>query len=242
MAMTQHSGQTMVSTFLGLLLGQSIANLRQRLREWTYEGAQKRGEKRRTVVVAEHFASLLSLILGYWQTPKQVVLALDVTYLRDRHTILTVSIVYRGCAIPVAWHILSRHQKGEWHPLWVDLVQRLQQAVGLPKRVWVLCDRGLYSKRLFEVIRKGGWHPIMRIRPQGLYRRPQGKHWQALERIAFRGMKSTGRRVVCFKGDPLVCTLWVQWPAQFDEPCLMLTDLAPRRMSRDLCKQNGAIG
>lgn len=231
MAMTQHSGQTIVSTFLGLLLGQSIANLRQRLREWTYEGTQKRGEKRRTVAVAGHFGNLLSLILGYWWRPKQVVLALDVTYLRDRHTILTVSVVYRGCAIPVAWHILKGNQQGEWHPLWVDLVQRLQQTVGLPKRVWVLCDRGLYSKRLFEIIHKGGWHPVMRIRPQGLYRHPQGKQWQALERSAFRGMKSTCRRVVCFKGDPLLCTLWVQWPAQYDEPCLMLTDLAPRQLT-----------
>jgi hypothetical protein len=231
MAMTQHSGQTIVSTFLGLLLGQSIANLRQRLREWTYEGAQKRGEQRRTVEVAGHFAGLLSLILRYWHKPKQLVLALDVTYLRDRHTILTVSVVYRGCAIPVAWRILSSNQKGEWHPLWVDLVQRLQPAVGLPKQVWVLCDRGLYSKRLFEVIHMGGWHPVMRIRPQGRYRRPQGKHWHALERIAFRGMNSICRRVVCFKGDPLVCTLWVQWPAQYDEPCLMLTDLAPRQLT-----------
>ncbi len=41
-------------------------------------------------------------------------------------------------------------------------------------------------------------------------------------------MKRTCRRVVCFKGDPLVCTLWVQWPAQYDEPCLMLTDLRRR--------------
>jgi Transposase DDE domain len=230
MAMTRHSGQTIVSAFLGLLLGVSIGNLRQRLREWTYEAEQKRGEKRRSVQIEEQFAPFLSLILRYWRAPKQLVLALDVTYLRDRHTILTVSVVYRGCAIPVAWHILSGNQKGEWHPLWVNLVQRLQQASGLPAQVWVLCDRGLYSKRLFEVIHKGGWHPAMRIRPQGRYRRPQSKHWQELDRMAFRGMKSTRQRVVCFKGDPLLCTLWVQWPAQYDEPCLIVTDLSPRQL------------
>lgn len=230
MALTQHSGQTIISSFLGLLLGQSIQNLRQRLREWTYEGAQKRGDKRRTVAVEGHFAALLSLILRYWHKPKQLVLALDVTYLRDRHTILTVSVVYRGCAIPVAWQVLLSNHKGEWHPLWVGLVQRLQPVQGLPGQVWVLCDRGLYSKRLFEVIQKAGWHPVMRIRPQGLYRRPQSKRWQSLDAIAFRGMKSIRRRVVCFKGDPLPCTLWVQWPAQYDEPCLMVTDLAPRQL------------
>ena len=230
MAMTQHSGQTIVSTFLGLVLGQSIPNLRQRLREWTYEGQQKRGEKRRTIEVEGQFAALLGLILRYWRSPKQLVLALDVTYLRDRHTILTVSVVYRGCAIPVAWHVLISNQKGEWHPRWVRLLERLQQVHGLPAQVWVLGDRGLYSKRLFDVIRKAGWHPVMRIRPQGLYRRPQSKHWRSLDTLAFRGMNSIRRRVVCFKGDPVLCTLWVQWPARYDEPCLIVTDVAPRRL------------
>lgn len=230
MAVTQHSGQTIVSTFLGLLLGQSISNLRQRLREWTYEGQRKRGDQRRTIEIEGHFAALLELILRYWHKPKQLVLALDVTYLRDRHTILTVSVVYRGCAIPVAWHVLVSNQKGEWHPLWVDLLERVQQVQGLPRQVWVLGDRGLYSKRLFEVIQTAGWHPLMRIRPQGLYRRPQSNRWQALDQIAFRGMSSMRRRVVCFKGDPLACTLWVQWPAQYDEPCLIVTDVAPRHL------------
>jgi hypothetical protein len=230
MAMTQHSGQTIVSTFLSLLLGHAVGNLRQRLREWTYEGTHKRGAKRRTVEVQGHFACLLRLIVRYWRAPKQLVLALDVTYLRDRYTILTVSVVYRQCAIPVAWRVLSGNPKGEWHPMWLALLACIQPVDNLPRRVWVLCDCGLYSKRLFEAICKAGWHPLMRIRPQGLYRRPQAKRWQALDRIAFRGMQSSARRVVCFKGDPLPCTLWVQWLAAYDEPCLMVTDLTPSQL------------
>ena len=171
MVMTQHCGQTLIVTFLGLLLAVPIQNLRQRLREWTYESEHKRGDKRQAIRVESHFGSLLGLILSYWQKPKRVVLALDVTYLRDRHTILTVSVLYRGCAMPVAWRVLNSHEKGEWHPIWVGLLASLSRAIPARWQVLVLCDRGLYSKRLFEEIRNQGWHPFMRIRPQGLYRR-----------------------------------------------------------------------
>ena len=80
MVMTQHCGQTLIVTFLGLLLAVPIQNLRQRLREWTYESEHKRGDKRQAIRVESHFGSLLGLILSYWQKPKRVVLALDVTY------------------------------------------------------------------------------------------------------------------------------------------------------------------
>lgn len=230
MVMTQRCGQTIIVTFLGMLLGIPIQNLRQRLREWNYESQQKRGEKRQAIQVEAHFGSLLGLILGYWHKKTRLVLALDVTYLRDRHTILVVSVVYRGCAIPVAWRVLKSNEKGQWHPIWVHLLETLSPAFPHECHLVVLCDRGLYSKRLFEVIRSLRGHPFMRIRPQGLYRRLQAKKWQSLAQIAYRGMKSKCLRVQCFKGDPLPCTLWVQWPAQYDEPCLIVTDLAPKQV------------
>ena len=230
MVMTKHCGQTIIVTFLGMLLGSPIANLRQRLREWNYESQQKRGEKRQAIAVETHFGSLLGLILRYWCKKTRLVLALDVTYLRDRHTILTISVVYRGCAIPVAWRVLNSNQKGEWHPIWVHLLETLSAAFPPKCQVSVLSDRGLYSKRLFETIRRLGGHPFMRIRSQGLYRRLRARKWQPLAQIAYRGMKSKCLRVQCFKGDPLQCTLWVQWQAVYDEPCLIVTDLAPKQV------------
>jgi hypothetical protein len=230
MVMTQRCGQRVVTLFLTLLLGVKAGNMRQRLREWTYEGQQKRGKKRQSVEVATHFAALLKWVMRRWPTPKQLVLALDVTYLRDRHTILTVSVLYRGCAIPVAWRVLKSNEKGAWHPLWVALLERLHPAVAESCEVLVLCDQGLYSKRLFQAICTLHWHPLMRIRSQGLYRRQGTKHWQPLDKIAFRGMKSKRLRAECFKADPLPCTLWVQWAAAYDQPCLIVTDFAPTKV------------
>ena len=230
MALTSHCGQTIIVTFLSLLLKRPHHNLRQRLREWNYEPQQKRGKKRRAVEVESQFAALLGWVLGYWEDGQRLVLALDVTYLCDRHTILSISVVYRGTAIPVAWQVLLGNEKGEWHPLWVRLLECLQGAVSQQHRVYVLCDRGLYSKRLFEVITQCGWHPLMRIRPQGKYRRCKAKTWQALETVAYRGMPGKRLRVQCFKGDPLLCTLWVQWHPRYDEPCLIVSDLSPKQL------------
>jgi hypothetical protein len=230
MVMTQRCGQRIVTLFLALLLGVEAGNVRQRLREWTYEGEQKRGKKRQTIAVETHFAPLLRWIIRSWGKSKQVVLALDVTYLRDRYTILTVSVVYRGCAIPVAWRVLKSNEKGAWHPLWVALLNGLHPAVAKSCQVLVLCDQGLYSKRLFEVICHLHWHPLMRIPTQGLYRTAGTKRWYPLDKIAFGGMKSKQLQAECFKADPLRCTLWVYWAAQYDQPCLIVTDLAPKQV------------
>lgn len=232
MVMTRHCGQTIVVSFLALLLGVRGQNLRQRLREWTYEVGQKRGDQRRAVEVETSFAPLLRWILGHWLKPRRLILAADVTYLRDRHTILAISVVYRGCAIPVAWRVLKGNEAGQWYPLWVILLDSLRAAVPTACEVFVLWDRGLYSKRLFEKVCQMDWHPVMRVRAQGFYQRVHRKTWHSLAHVASRGMSNQALRVQCFKGDPLACTLWVQWPAPYDEPCLLVTDLHPRRLHR----------
>jgi hypothetical protein len=232
MAMLCQCGLTTVSYFIGELFGMKWEAVRRRLREWTYEAAAKRGQKRCSVDVEAQFAPLLRWVMSHWRDKRQLVLALDVTYLRQRHTILAVSVVYGGSAIPVAWHVMRGETQGAWHALWVALLRRLAPAIPRQCQVWVLCDEGLYSKRLFHEICQHGWHPVMRIRTQGVYRRANGRHWRRLDTVAQRGMKARAWRGQCFKGDPLTCTLWVQWAAGYDQPCLLVTDLVPKHLKR----------
>lgn len=234
MVMTGRCGLTTIVTFLSLLLDKRADSLRQRLREWNYAGEDKRGAGRQSVEVAASFAALLRWVLGTWGAPGQLVLVLDVTYLGERLTILAVSVVYRGGALPVAWCILPGNTQGEWHPLWVELIQRLQPAVPRGWQVFVLTDRGLYSKRLFEVLCKAHWHPLMRIRAQGLWRRERAKTWRSLHRLARPGQGIWCQRVICFKHDPLLCTLWVNWSPTYAEPWLLVTDLTPARLHPNL--------
>lgn len=231
MSMTKSCGQTIVSVFLALLLGLKAQNLRQQLREFTYEAQQKRGQKRQSITVEIVFAPLLKWVLHQWKDKKKLILAADATYLRDRHTILTISVVYGKTAIPVAWKVLAGNGKCEWHPLWVELLAHIAPAIPSSTQVLILFDRGLYSKRLFKAVRQhNNWHPVMRIRDQGLYKRPKAKNWRNLKQLAYRGMSPHALRVQCFKGNTLTAYLWVQWDEVQDEACLLLSDLAPKQV------------
>ena len=230
MAMTKHCGQTIVCAFLALLLNVNSQNLRQRIKEFNYEAERKRGSKRRELSVEEQFEPLLAWILSQWQDKKKLVLAADVTYLKDRHTILTISVLYGQPAIPVAWKVLAGNAQGEWHPLWLELLAYIALTLPSKTQVLLLFDRGLYSKRLFQAMRSYGWHPFMRIREQGFYKRLKSKNWKNLKHLAYRGMLPTAFKARCFKGDPLDAYLWVQWDQEQDEACLLLSDLAPKQV------------
>jgi hypothetical protein len=52
-----------------------------------------------------------------------MVLVLDATTLGERWTNLSISVVIRSCAIPVAWKVLGGHEKGSWRRHWEGLLQ-----------------------------------------------------------------------------------------------------------------------
>src|SRR5215208_3740072 len=94
-----------VANFLSPLLERSFNTVRQRLREWYKAAPQKKGPHRRELEVTACFAPLLAWILKNWPCSRMAV-ALDATTLGNRLTVLSLSLVYRGTAIPVAWKIL----------------------------------------------------------------------------------------------------------------------------------------
>lgn len=98
-------------------LGVPKHTLRQRLREWYDEAAAKWGAHRQALAVAPCLVALLGWIVRGWQgTP--LVLALAATTLGDPLVLLAVSVVYPGCAMPVAWVILRAGQKHAWRGAW----------------------------------------------------------------------------------------------------------------------------
>ncbi len=101
-------GLSQVSALLAMVLGQSEETVRQRLREWYYPAQDKAGKQRCTLEVATCFAPLLQWVLAWWpEDQHELALALDATTLGQRFTVLCVSVLVRGCAIPVAWKVLA---------------------------------------------------------------------------------------------------------------------------------------
>src|SRR5262249_53493615 len=150
LVLAQRCGQTSVAAALALLLGHKEGTVRQRLREWCRDAAPKRGSRRRAVEVETGFAPLLGWVLRWW-TPgeRRLALALDATTLDERFSVLALGVVYRGCAVPVAWAVVRATHPGAWRPHWERLLHRLQGSVPAGWVVVVLADRGLYAPWLF---------------------------------------------------------------------------------------------
>lgn len=230
MVVMRHCGQTQIAYFLGGLLARKPASLKRRLRELTYEAERKSGSSRQALDVSSCFAPLLAWVLSKFRgNQRQVVIALDATYLTDRFVILAASVVVAGCAIPVAWHLQTGDQTGAWNPIWLALLTHLQPAVPSGWRVFLLTDSGLYSKPLFKKIATGfKWHVLMRIQgSQGLFKAKGARRWQPLRDLVQRGMQPQMIEGTCFKGKPLTCTLVLQWDAPYQQPCLIVTNLPP---------------
>jgi hypothetical protein len=77
----------------------------------------KRGDKRRSLEVRSCFPALLRWVVAWPPaTCCQLALAMDALTLGQCFTILTISVVVRGCAIPIAWHIVEATRPGAWRP------------------------------------------------------------------------------------------------------------------------------
>ncbi len=234
MVLAKACGITLVCAALALQLGCSEASLVQRLREWCYCAKDKRGCKRQEVDVSSCFAPLLGWILHWWPADEpRLALALDASTLKKRFTVLCVSVLYRGCALPVAWKIVEAEEKGSWQPHWIRLLSHLQEQVPSHWTVIVMSDRGLYAPWLYAKIVQVGWHPFMRINKQGNFR-PLGE-------ANFRGLCTAVPEVngawcgevECFSEvkSRLRCTLLACWDEGYEEVWLVVTDLAPQQAS-----------
>jgi DDE family transposase len=228
MVISQSCGLTTVSSTLALLLGAQENSVRQRLREWYYAKENKRGTRRCEVDVRHSFVPLLRWILSWWSAnEKRLALAMDATSLGQTLVVLAISVVYRGCAIPVAWRVLPAIEKGSWKEPWLDLFSQFQEQIPEDWVVIVLADRGLYAKWLWDAIRRCKWHPFLRINGRFFFRPKEGSEFTALN-LAFQqpGHIWSGAGT-CFKVHSIQATLLVQWDKRFEEPWLILTDLPP---------------
>ncbi len=221
-------GITSVTALLSPLLQCKETTLRQRLREWCYDAKDKRGTHRQDVDVTTCFAPLLGWVLAWWpHTERRLVLAIDATTLGQRFTVLTISVVYRGCAIPVAWAVVAATRTGAWRPRWVALCAPLHGCVPADWTVLVVADRGLYARWLFEHIVRCGWHPFLRINLGGQFRPAGAAVFRPLATmVPHVGCQWCGP-VTCFvtREAQLACTLVARWDADYAEPWVIVTDL-----------------
>ena len=228
MVLAEGSGLSRVSFCLAHWLGQRWNSVRERLRD-LYRGAKdKSGDHRQELIVKDCFAGLLAWILKSWPSD-HLAIAMDATTLGDRFVVLAFSVVYAASAIPVAWKILPATAKEAWKPHWLRLLRKLKGVVPPAMHVIVLADRGLYARWLFEAIVDLKWHPFLRINRDNAEFQPAdtGKYRPVGKLITATGQAYT-RPGVMFRSRAahLPCTLVACWSEGYEEPWLVVSDLA----------------
>jgi hypothetical protein len=115
MVLAGRCGLSCTAFALSRWLGETFDAVRERLRDWYCGAADKsgssRGGRRREVGVDACFSPLLAWVLRDWRGPDLAV-ALDATTLGERFVVLEAAVLYRGCAVPVAWAVLPATAKG----------------------------------------------------------------------------------------------------------------------------------
>lgn len=232
--LAQSCGLTSVAVLLAYLLNCAATTVREQLRDWyrdaDHKSGAKRGRKRQHIEVTSCFAPLLRWVIAIWDpSSRQIALAIDASTLGQRFTILTISVLVRGCAIPVAWRIVQARRAGAWRPHWEELFSHLSGAIPADWTVIVLADRGLYARWLFTTIQSLGWHPYLRINRQGQYRPLGSSSFRPLTQVITRVGQAWAGVVTCFatKNRHLDCTLLARWDAPYRDPWLIVTDLPP---------------
>jgi hypothetical protein len=208
-------------------LGLAPEALRQRLREWTYDGTDRDAPCGTSLEVARCFAPLLVWVIRLWRG-ESLPLAIDMTSLGRRWVVVAVCVLYRGLAIPVAWQIRPGPGYGPWMAVTCELLRQLAPAVPKDLRVLVLTDRGLWSPVLWRQIRALGWHAVMRIRPDATFAPLGQPRRPAKTLVPGPGCAWVGTGTA-FKHTHVrqMGTLVVVWETEQAEPWLLLSDLAP---------------
>src|SRR3954447_18174824 len=203
--------------------------LRQRLREWLRDGADKATPRAAQVEIETCFAPLPRWVPAWWRG-RELALAIDATAHGERPVALVVSVLYRGTAIPVAWAILPGNTPGPWLGPILRLLRLLRPALPACRTVLVLADRGLWSPRLWKRVRDLGWHPLLRIQRRTTVA-PDGRERCRAEALVRPGEAWVGRgRLGSPKGRRLGVTLVAVWTPGQEEPWVVATDLPPRRV------------
>jgi hypothetical protein len=235
MALAKSCGMTSVVAILAPLLSigkdkKSVQrkknSLRQRLRQWCYDAKDKNGSKRRQLDVQTCFPFLMKWLISQWQG-KQIALTLEATTLSVRFTVLVVSVLYRGSAIPVAWTVLKGNTKGAWNTQWLRMLRLLAPGIPDDMTVIVLTDRGLYSTRLFRCIRRLGWHPFMRRSVLGKFRPACGHYFWDISHFAKKPGTFWAGYGTLFKtkSKQVNCVLLAYWGESHREPWFIVTDM-----------------
>lgn len=119
------------------------------------------------------YTPLIQTALAEWGN-HTLYLALDTSLLWDRYCMIRISVIYRGRAVPLIWHVLEHASSSVAYEVYQPLLDALPLLLPVGVKVVFLADRGFADTHLLAHLRRLRWHFRIRIKASfWVYRRGQ---------------------------------------------------------------------
>ena len=113
------------------------------------------------------YQALVAKVMAEWAGGR-VYLALDTSQLWGRFTIVCLSLVYRGRALPLGWVVCASGSATVAVARYQRMLAQVAAQIPTRSKVVLLADRGFMDVKLMRLLRQLGWHFRIRIK-QNVY-------------------------------------------------------------------------
>lgn len=121
------------------------------------------------------YRPLVEKVMQEWAN-RTLYLALDTSQLWGRFTIVCVSLVYRGRALPVGWIVCASGSATVALAMYQRMLAQVAAYIDPTSKVVLLADRGFMDVKLMRILRQLGWHFRIRIKSSvTIHRATKGK-------------------------------------------------------------------
>lgn len=109
------------------------------------------------------YRPLVEKVLQEW-AGETIYLALDTSQLWSRFTIVCLSLVYRGRALPVGWVVCASGSATVSLARYQRMLAQVAACIPQNSKVVLLADRGFMHVKLMRLMRQLGWHFRIRVK------------------------------------------------------------------------------
>lgn len=160
---------------------------------------------------------------------QRLVLAIDASTHTDRMVVLMVGVCYRGQCLPLAWESWEANVRLKEAGFWQRVDALLSQVAKLLPTdkacVW-LADRAFGTPKFTDLVQARGWHFVVRVQGQTLFRDDVG-HTSRLDRTLTLRKRFKGRGQVFKKAKWRGLSVVVVKGQQHPSPLCLVSDLPP---------------